>query len=545
MALRRQSLSPTANLLRNSRLFAIPNPLPRPNVGEVYGAGVTKASETATLPYPTHQAIATTKSSLARGDWGLKRPLPARSRLVQVSDPVLRVTQLDTIEHVTDFDSASDHVRTRQKWEEMGVPMMKGMSEMREFNGSGAPPAGAFEVRDDTTSYDSDKGLDEAGLYLQALKESAKKNHKSKQFSPFTPPPMEFEAHNAKRWKHDGPWLPGMNAEDFTDYISKEISKRRTEFNTYLQEFVKNEIYTTRQLAASTDSENPPPLDAGEAEEWQKERSKQWATITRREVQAGIRSLRREAANNPLQSKLFNKLIAPFLRLPTIRMKFTQFSAGNRARDIETYQFDQDSAPLSTHPSAGLGYLRTRSYIQNHPVLGPQAAPAPIEARVVQPRTTARLKETYAKFGVAGFVANDEFRNTRTSSAINKASDFGKDVETIDLDTPGGKKVFVQPQFGSVANDGRIHVKVLRSTGAEAQVKKGALDDLPPMRQNAEEDPLKDLESMVGSGGAARDMGEGSRSARQFSNFMEGMRPEREGRGTPGRGFPGVADALR
>ena len=91
MALRRQSLSPTANLLRNSRLFSLPNPLPRPVVGETVGAGITKASDSATLPYPTHQAIVTTRSSLARGDWGLKRNLPARARVLQSSDPVLRI----------------------------------------------------------------------------------------------------------------------------------------------------------------------------------------------------------------------------------------------------------------------------------------------------------------------------------------------------------------------------------------------------------------------------------------------------------------------
>lgn len=572
MALRRQSLSPTANLLRNSRLFALPNPLPRPNAGEIYGAGVTKASDTATLPYPTHQAIATTKSSLARGDWGLKRPLPARSRLVQVSDPVLRVTQLDTIEHVTDFDSASDHVRTREKWQEMSVPMMKGMAMMREYDGTAMAPNGAFEVRDDTTSYDTDLGLDEAGLYLKALKEGAANSREAKQFSPFTPPSMDINAHNSRRWKHDGPWLPGMNADDFTDYVSKEISKRRDEFNEYLREFVKNEIYATRQLAASTDAENPPPLDEKEAEAWQKKRSEQWARISDEQVQVGIKALRREAANNPLTSKLFQKLIAPFLRLPTIRLKNIKYSTGNSARDIESYQFDQDSAPLSTHPSAGLGYLRNRAYISNHPILGPQAQPSPVEARVVQPRQTGRLTETYARFGVAGFVANDPHRATDYKSNA-RVMQAGKDVENIDIDTPGGKKVFVQPLFGSVANNGRIHIRLARSEGAERLVKQGELDDRPPVRENAEEDPLKEIEMMAkrgsgrgigrsdrgsdrglselesmargGSRKGAREMGEGSQSARQFSDFMENMRPERDGKGTPGRGFPGVGDALR
>jgi hypothetical protein len=542
MALRRQSLSPTANLLRNSRLFALPTPLPRPNVGETYGAGITRASETATLPYPTHQAITTTKSSLARGDWGLKRPLPARSRLVQVSDPVLRVTQLDTIEHVTDFDSAADHVRTRQKWEQLAVPMMKGMTQMREYDLSNVPPGGAFEVRDDTTSYDTDLGLDEAGLYLKVLRESAHRNGKNgKRFKPFTPPPVDADVHNSKRWKHDGPWLPGMNAEDFTEYISKEVLKRRTEFNSYLEEFVKNEIYTTRQLVASKSEQAP--LDEKEAREWQRKRAREWSNISEEDIQAGIKALRRETANNPLGSKLVTKLILPFLRLPTIKFKNTAYAEDASNRDIEQYQFDQETAPLSTHPSAGLGYLQTRSYIANHPILGPQSAPAPVPARVVQARTTGRGKEIYARLGVGGFVANDQFRSTDASSANRFNVSNARDVETIDIDTPGGMKVLVHPMFGSVANDGRIHMKLMRSMGAEAQVARGLLDDKPPVRENMDSDPLKDLGKVAksSSGGEA----EGSARARQFSSFLEQMRPESEGKGSPARGFPGVGDALR
>jgi hypothetical protein len=542
MALRRQSLSPTANLLRNSRLFALPNPLPRPNVGETYGAGITKASDSATLPYPTHQAITTTKSSLARGDWGLKRPLPSRSRLVQVSDPVLRIKQLDTIEHVTDFDSAGDHVRTRQKWEELGVPMMKGMTAMREYDLSGTPPGGAFEVRDDTTSYDTEMGMDEAGLYLKALKDNSKKNSEgSKQFTPFSPPPVDAAVHNAKRWKHEGPWLPGMNAEDFTTYLSKQISKRRPEFNKYLTEFVKNEIYMTRQLAASNDGENA-PMDMNEAESWHKQRSSQWAQISDEDIQAGIKSLRRDTANNPLGSKLVTKLILPFLRLPTIKFKYTAYAEDASNRDIEQYQFDQETAPLSTHPSAGLGNLRTRSYIANHPILGPQSNPSPVPARVVQPRTTGRGKDSFAKLGVGGFVANDQYRSTDIGSASRLNFSNARDVETIDVETVGGKKVLVSPLFGSVTNDGRIHIKLKRASGAEVQVARGELDDKPPVRENADTDPLKGLGDLMGKSGV-KELDEQSDRAKQLSSFLEGMKPE--GKGRPAQGFPGVADALR
>ncbi|KAI2483099.1 Mit-ribos-Mrp51 multi-domain protein [Pyrenophora tritici-repentis] len=692
MSLSRQSLSPTANLLRNSRLFSLPNPLPRPHVAESYGAGVIRESDTATLPYPTHQAIATTKPSLARGDWGLKRPIPSRSHIVQVSDPVLKVTQLDTIEHVTDFDSAADHVRTRQKWEEMGVPVMKGMTQMRDQDLSGTPPSGAFEIRDDTTSYDTDLGLDEAGLYLKALKknmpserakaqwevfnatwkdkweekkaswrsqgwgeqltdfESTQKkaaegraqlreHHKilyetesrafrtrwdaelatkeadwkargltnpehpervaeanafkelerkaaadlqrrwgekearlaeqtpanmpwlldftafareqdgakralrqelaATPFTPLTRPPVDPIVHNTKRWKHDGPWLPGMGADDFATYLSKQITARKKEFQAYLVEYVKTEIYRSRRQAATKTSPEGMPLDPQEAEAWLSTQEKTWRHITDSQIQAGIKALRKETANDPLASKLVRKLILPFLKLPAIKFKHKAFHRDAASRDIDAYIFDQESAPLSTHPSAGLGYLRTKSYIANHPILGPQANPAPITARVVQARRTAYKNESYARLGVGGFVANDQFRSTDTRPGA-RFGDNAKDVETIDVDTPGGKKILVHPLFASVSNDGRIHVKIARATGPEGAVARGELDDRPPVREPLESDPLRDLGSMGRSGVKELDAMSGEAAA--LDQFL---RAEGQGRGSPGAGFPGVSQALR
>ncbi|KAF1348379.1 hypothetical protein EJ07DRAFT_141589 [Lizonia empirigonia] len=527
MALRRQSLSPTAHLLRNSRLFALPNPLPRPNVGETQGAGVTKASDTATLPYPTHQAIATTKSSLARGDWGLKRNLPARSRLLQTSDPVLRVTQLDTIEHVTDFDSAADHVRTRQKFEELGVPLMKGLAQLRAYDPSATAPSPAFERRDDTTSYDDALGLDENGLFLQALQRNKQARDRRRdadvRFTPFKPPPVDAAVHNARRWKHDGPWLPGQSADEFAAYLDREIAKRRAEFNDYLVEYVKNEIYTTRQLAASR-SGDIAPVDPADAHAWQAAREAQWAAITDADIAAGISALRRETANDPLNSRLVTKLIVPFLRLPAIRLKQTSYSRDATSRDAEIYQFDHDTSPLSTHPSAGLGYLRTKSYLTTHPILGPQAVAAPVPARVIQPRQTSSTKESTARFGLAGFVANDQHRASDVNSARHPAI---LDVETIDIDTPGGRKVLVAPQFATVTNDGRIHIKLQRSTGAEIAVAKGVLEDYPYFRRQTQ--GLDEFErSRRGEAGFAdgrsgvQQLDELSARGRRFVEFLGG-----------------------
>ncbi|KAJ4371084.1 hypothetical protein N0V86_008779 [Didymella sp. IMI 355093] len=564
----RNRLSPTANLLRNSRLFSLPNPLPRPVVGETTGAGVTKASDSATLPYPTHQAITTTKSSLARGDWGLKRNLPARSRMLQTSDPVLRITQLDTIEHVTDFESAADHVRTRQKWEQMSVPMMRFAAST---NVTAKTPTSAFERRDDTTAYTKD-GLDESGLFLRALRQNKRTREyrqrqnggREEQFTPFQPPPVTAEAHNTRRWKHDGPWLPGQGENEFMAYLTKEIGKRRAEFNEHLVEFVKNEIYTTRQLTAAR-SGDVPPVDEVEAHAWQTAREKEWATITQDQIDAGIRALRKETAIDPLTSKLVTKLITPFLHLPPVKAKDKVYNQSETITDYQKYQIDPEYAPTSTHPSAGLGYLRTRAYLASHPILGPQSSPAPVTSRVVQPRKTAFSQDNYARLGVGGFVALDEHRAVN-NAAKNHYMQSGRDVETIDITTPGGRKIFVNPQFGGVSNDGRVHLKVLRSTGPEINVARGHTEDLPPTEtqnytmdignrrkgwsrfaKKGEQSGVPELDELSARGraeprrqDAAHELSEMSAQGKQFADYIQSP-----ARGQPGPGFPGVADALR
>lgn len=535
MALRRQNLSPSANLLRTSRLFSLPNPLPRPPVAEAVGASTLKASDTATLPFPTHQAIATTKASLARGDWGLKRPLPKRSRIVQRSNPVVRVTQLDTIEQVTDYDSATDHVRTRQKFDELGIPLMKGMGAMRDL-ASASPPEGAFEALSDVTSYEGENGLDEAGLILETIKNSVRANTEARRmakktkktdsggspppFIPFSLPRVDPAIHNLRRWKHDGPWLPGMSADDFTTYIRKQIAPRRAEFMRYVEQYVKNEIYTQNSARSSKTL----PLEPEEAQAAQAEQEKQWSNISDAEIRAGIENLRRKAALDPLGSDLVQRLIIPFLRLPTIRLKNTTYAADANRHEVEQFRFDDSSAPLSTHPSAGLGYLRTNAVLTNHPILGPQAERPPVKARVLQPRVTATQVHQTARLGLAGFVVNDSERNTgggnNDFNRYQRMRSAAHNVEVIDVDTPGGMKLDVLPRFASVSNDGRIHIKTVRSTGAEVNVARGELEDRAPVRvrpQSVEERP----KPQGRDGGVL--IGEGSEQARRAEEMIRAL----------------------
>lgn len=136
---------------------------------------------------------------------------------------------------------------------------------------------------------------------------------------------------------------------------------------------------------------------------------------------------------------------------------------------------------------------------------------------------------------MGGFVANDQLRSTDTSSASRANISNARDVETIDLDTPGGKKVLVQPMFGSVTNDGRIHIKLKRSTGPEIQVARGELDDKPPVRENFDSDPLSSLGGIGRSGvdeldalsragkTAATELSEQSASAQKLTSFLDSM----------------------
>ncbi|KAF2705491.1 hypothetical protein K504DRAFT_91527 [Pleomassaria siparia CBS 279.74] len=539
MALRRQSLSPTANLLRNSRLFSLPTPLPRPSISEESGIGTQRNNDSATLPYPIHQAIATTPKSLARGDWGFKRPLPSRSYLVQTSNPVVRITQLDTIEHITDFDSAADHVRTREKWEELGIPMMKGMGRMSDEDLTNNALKSAFERNADITSYDIDEGLDEAGMFLKVIRKNAIKNAQSTKtgsYTPFTPPKIQDSQRQSKRWKHDGPWLPGMSADDFTTFINAELSKRRKEFNKILVEFAKNQIYITRQASSSAKMKDEPlPLDPIEAEQMQVQRSKAWSNITEADIAATIRNLRRDAANDPLNSRLVKNLIIPFLHLPPMKVKDTRYGTNVTTATSREHRFTSDTTPSSTHPSAGLGYLRANATLSNHPILGPQALPGPVLARVIQPLHSGSSSEREARLGVAGFVANDEFKAANMQWNRFESTQNMSDVAHIDTETVGGRKLYVQAEFGSVTPTGRVHLQLKRAFGEEVKVVRGELDRQPPTRENfeSEGDALSGLvppPSPLKVSSNAKVLGEGDEEGKMLLQKLLDMSAARDAR---------------
>ena len=370
MSLRR--LSPTANILRTSRLFSLPPPLPRPSSDLT--ASANYESDTATLPYPTHAAIETTQSSLGRGDWGLKRPLPLKST-TRTSTPTIHIENVDSIDHITDFSSAADHVLTLRKWQELGTPLS--MAEEKTMRASALQtqsPRSVFESKYDNTYQDETD-------------------------------------HSKQRWKYRGPWLAGKSEGEFKQYLEKDVKRRRLDFKRFLRERLAEENRLREITENGEDFEAPDSV-----------------AVSEEDVEVYAKHVRNDEHE-------LHKLVEEFLDLP-------------RNKGSVTTAYDKNGPP-TTHPSAGLSYLRTGSHTYNHPLLGPQEEPAPVQARVIRPQTVAgRFKYDRALLGVGGVVAEDDRRSfTRDTTGITG----------YNPDNLGGTKVYIRrPTRASVNSRGRI-----------------------------------------------------------------------------------------
>lgn len=200
-------LSPTAQLLRSSRLFSLPQPLPKPVIENQVGLGY-RTSDTATNPFPTHQAIAAPESSIRRGDWGFKRPLPVRDTSNEIKPfvrTVARLTGLDTIEHITDYETASDLEKTWEKFQEMRIALVR--TDIKKAVGTPENKS-AFEP-----------------LY----------DHTDKKTAPSLGPHADGKS---TRWKHTGPSLGEMTQRDFDNFIKKDLHNQRKDFD----QIVKAEV---------------------------------------------------------------------------------------------------------------------------------------------------------------------------------------------------------------------------------------------------------------------------------------------------------------
>lgn len=440
--------SPTARLLQSSRLFSLPRPLPPAPLEALTAGGKFRASDTATAPYPTHQAIATTPTSLARGDWGLKRALPAKATRHQTT-PHVRIEAQDTPEHITDFASASDHTQTVQKWLEMGVPIVKKQPTRTSYSNANRKPP--------TTVYSADDSTDPANP-------------------------------SASRWKFDSPWIAGMQSGEFETYLEKVVGgkKKKAAWKTFLAEAMVEDRLATKRREAQN---NGQPLSWAAAEEM---RPSLWPTAE--EIDKFQKELRDNHAVDNLSSEL-TRLISSFLDAPGLTSTVVANPGKtqdmfNLLNDLDTDDQFADSAPPSTHPAAGLSHLQTNAIMENHPLYGPQAHRAPVLSRVVRPRSGAGSKEHVAKLGVGGIVTNDPISSNATSGFGPRPGQQKYDPDymanQIDIDLAGGNKMWVHPRTATIDEKGRIRLEVTRANNEAIAVKTGNVQHIHEQRAAAD-----------------------------------------------------------
>ena len=445
--------SPTARLLQSSRLFSLPRPLPQPQLEGVASTGVYRASDTATLPYPTHQAIATPASSLHRGDWGLKRPLPAK-RTQNTSTPHIRVQAQDTFEHITDFASAADHTQTAAKWREMGVPMVARQAGRSTTGNESRRAESVFESHLDNTDPDA----------LAEVQQTGRRKGRHHQ---------QVEVKARQRWKYGGPWIAGMQEGEFAQYLVNKIAGRRDEWREFLR---SRELDTQLRRAQERAREEGDALTSQDLQRLRTELRPSDARLTKLE-----KALREDHAEYKLSSRL-TSLLSDFLDLPATS---TQQSSVNALPSVKThdlmnaltYMMAEDGPP-STHPSAGLSHLRSGAVMHNHPLWGPQKHAPPIEGRVLRPRTSSAGVTAYrAKVGVGGIVAEDPQSGTNSPPSRNP-SEADRMAQVLDPDLKGGNKLWVHPESAYVDDKGQIRLSFSRADEEALAVKKGEVEGI-------------------------------------------------------------------
>lgn len=405
MATTSRTMSPGGALLRASRVFSLPSALSSPR--EDYQSAVVFKSETATQAFPTLQTVTVPEAFRRHGDWGFKRNFPLRST-TKSKTPLLRIRQIDSVEHVTDFQSASAHALTLEKFQEMNVAIsLPQFSDSKRADESARKPDGSgvsvFEEKYDFTAYDEAK-IDHAGN---------------------------------RRWKYKGPWLANLTEGEFQKYIKREVRGRRAEFREFLRKELAPDLTVQARRRA---------MDEGRDQEVREMRSED---VTDEHITEFLRESREH------RGKLYD-IISKFLDLAPLEpprsgdtVDYLGRLRPNESAEVSTNPYASRGPPI-THPSAGLSYLRTSSYLENHPFYGPQRTRRPFKARFLT------IDPDDPKIGIGGFV---------TPSRLASMDYKNTGMDKVDYQTPGGSKLWVNVTSAEVDSNGRVIVKLEDSDG--------------------------------------------------------------------------------
>ncbi|KAJ2997367.1 hypothetical protein NUW58_g672 [Xylaria curta] len=395
-----RSVSPGAALLRSSRMFSMPNPIPA--TGGDYSSATKHHSASSTIPYPTHLTVTTPSTSRVNGDWGFKRPLPLKTTTKQTL-PLVRIRQMDSTEHVTDFQSASDHTMTLKKFQELNLPISVPPARVADRDAVARHPKSVFEEDRDITAIE----------------------------------PEQAQSIENKRWKFKGPWLAGMTDGQFKKWLEKNVRSRRTEFRAFLKEIYAKELTEERRSQAIQNTQPVPPDTTA-------------SDITDLQFVDYLRDIRQDRL-------LLFRHVSRFLDLAPLNTEPLYMDAMKINR---SQQFDKESpygsnGPPTTHPSAGLSYLRTFSFTDNHPIYGPQKYHPVVKARVLKPRhVPTGVHEPY--IGIAGFIADRPIDQRTLGHGVQSLR--GNALSSLELGQRGGAKLYYKLDTATIDSSGKVHI---------------------------------------------------------------------------------------
>lgn len=330
------------------------------------------------------------------------------------------------MEQVTDFASASGHTLSLEKFREMNIAISLPH-----------PTTGANESIKD--------------MRLRSVFED--------QFD-FTALNVEkIAAAGHRRWKYKGPWLANLTHGEFQSFLKKQVRGRREEFRQVIREHLaekQTEEATNQAVAAGTSEETQAAVRPED--------------VTDEQITHFYRIAR-------INNDELNGLVSKFLDLAPIDhegMDYLQALAPEQSKRLNPSDPYAKYGPPVTHPSAGLSYLRTKSFLENHPVYGPQRLEAPIKARLM-----GISEKIPSKAAVGGFVGYS-------------GGYMGRQA-IMDWKLPGGAKTWVHVASAQVDSTGRAILTFRQAPTEEKLIVEEALGEKQVFRAKPPEEEPMDL----------------------------------------------------
>lgn len=187
--------------------------------------------------------------------------------------------------------------------------------------------------------------------------------------------------------------------------------------------------------------------------------------------------LRLRNKSDDLSSEL-PRLIGEFFDLPPFPRN-RRPATGYGKVDVSRVLLEEDEETVShaTHPSAGLSYLKSNAFMENHPIHGPQLQHSPAEARVLRPRESSNSQAESALLGLGGFAVKDI--TVKHSRQPKEPDSVSEKTRNWNLERPGSNKLWATPGYAFVDDQGKICMSIDYPDNEAIAVKTGGPDPRP------------------------------------------------------------------